>query len=814
MQKGVEPLAKKYCDKVARRLRGWVRDSTITEITLDCTDSICSNPELCDCDLPPAELWRKIVGRFGQPHEYAMRFIDDQGKRIHTRYWFLARNLTILAIIAVLFSSVFSLYLHDVLWLSKYQITDPVERTAAIARLREVFEQYRKNEQCSMRFNVTSRVYGRERKAKYNVLHKDGITILRPISTDAPHIGICDTGTILYYPGLQAYEKFPTAEYNRTIGGQSLIIGLLQNSLSEIQTAVKDSDVLSIVSSDTEIRYEISGVYFNWGDARFTVVIDAYRERILHFAVERSNETRRDMSYLYSESVTDQIYEQISVEALTLVIPAGARQTTDLLGYFYHAEQGWKAKYLIGQPAPVFQGWDVRLNEKFDFADYRGKPVLLVCCASWVPQHRLYLAALAEIFPLYQRAGVEIVVIAPDVERELTRQFLAVNPLPFVYLSDFKGWDNPVFSQYALYAKYDYSPAFISIGSDGIVKDVFSRYLSPRDSSLQDIMNTMRSLLNNEQRELIVRQWQNILRAQSETQLLKNAENYFIHGNDFLGKAMLEEAMRRKPDSLLPRLRLCQLLAEYDSPHGESIAESCLNDTNASPYPYLVIGDYYRLKKDDTDRAFREYNKAIVLDNCWLASSKLGDLFYSRGNYARALVYYTDALTGNPTNSLLLYKMGLTEYQIDHYPEANDHLRRSLQHPNYWRGAYDEHLIYARRVYADVLQYQGHYAEAIAELEIALQYDPYYDGLLDDLCVLLLDHSDRKDEAVRLAQRLIEGNSCGRYYMLQGRALMLVGRPREAVKAFRTAAILDQNIPELSGHLAGALTVCGDTLAQ
>lgn len=497
MQKVVEPLAKKYCDKVARRLRGWVRDSTITEITLDCTDSICSNPELSDCDLPPAELWRKIVGRFGRPHEYAMRFIEEQGKlQAHTRYWLIARYLTIVTIIVVLFASVFVLYLRAAMWPSEYTITDPTERAAAIASLHETFDRYRSLKSCRMLVVIENHVYGNTLMAEYQLFHRNTNTILRPTGVDVEHVSFTDSLTTIYHPALRAYATFTGTEQAKTLFGHSLLIGLLQNSFQRVQVAVKDNDVVMIRVNDTEVVYKISGVYFAWGDANFSIVLDRRTPTIRRFSVERANITSEDESCLYSEEVIEADFAvEVPERTTVLKMPTDVRYTMNMMPYLYHDEAGWKAMSLLGKPVPSLAGIDVRTNRRVDIAAYRGRPLLLVCCSTWVPWHRLYLAALAEFYPLYRKLGIEVVVLAPDVEPRYTQEFLARTPMPFPYITDYQGWSNPAFSRFELYAKYDYTPTFIAIDAGGKVVGVTSRYYSPIDHSLSDLLQVISPLL-------------------------------------------------------------------------------------------------------------------------------------------------------------------------------------------------------------------------------------------------------------------------------------------------------------------------------
>lgn len=809
MQKGVEQLAKRYCAKVARRLRGWLRDSTITEITLECTHSICSNPELCECDLSQAELWHKIIERFGQPHEYAMRFIDDQGKRVYTRYWFLARNLTIIAMVAVLFSATFSLYLRDILWPSEYQINDPVERAVAIAQLHEVFDSYRMQRQCRMRLTVKSYTYGKTLISRFSLLHRGRNTVLRPINMDVAHIGFTDTMTVIYHPARQAYEKFPGFEARRTLNGNSLLIGLLQNAIIPVQLAVKDQDVVGILVRDTEVTYKISGVYFGWGDASFTVVLNRQTCQITAFAVTCPTTAAVNESCVYSEAVQECDFAgDVSEQSARLKLPANVRQTTNIMRFLLHEGEGWKAMALIDRPAPALTGLDVRTNRQVNIAAYRGRSLLLVCCSTWVYLHRQSLAALSSAYALLRRHGIEVVVLAPDVERQYTVEYLARTPLPFPYLTDFQGWTNPAYARYELFARFDYTPAFIAIDAGGKVVGVSSREFSPTEDSLRDVLMVVAPLLGGEEQKRFSGQLADEFSLATEHELLLRAEEYFTVENDFYGKACLEEILRRQPNNLAARVQLCRLYAEYDWSQSNSMAESCLKDTDESPYPYILLGNYYWRQKNDLDRAVREYGKAHDADpRCYLAWRQEGAMYYLSNRPQEAWQALREAVALCPDDKKSLWLLSQVMADKRDWEDCMPVMRQALSSAWHMRGAGDEQILHLHRMRSAVLNILGRPKQAISELRIALKYDPYYDGTLLSLSRLLLRHGQNGREALEISRRLAEGNQVGEYSLLYGKALLRMGRRQEALEIFREAEELDSTLLELPALLAQVATV-------
>lgn len=125
--------------------------------------------------------------------------------------------------------------------------------------------------------------------------------------------------------------------------------------------------------------------------------------------------------------------------------------------------QGW-CKRKAGQPfadleLPDTAGTPRRLS---DFAG-RGEYVLLDFWASWCGPCRSTLPQLKQLYEKYHEEGLEIVSISFDSSKKAWTGAIEKMALPWVHLSDLRGWDSAANALYGITAL----PATLLIGPDG-----------------------------------------------------------------------------------------------------------------------------------------------------------------------------------------------------------------------------------------------------------------------------------------------------------------------------------------------------------
>lgn len=111
-----------------------------------------------------------------------------------------------------------------------------------------------------------------------------------------------------------------------------------------------------------------------------------------------------------------------------------------------------------------------------------------------------------------------------------------------------------------------------------------------------------------------------------------------------------------------------------------------------APKLYLELGyANYQLKKDDV--AIMHYNKCLELDDEYgLAYKYLGDLYYSRQEYAKALEHYKLYIihAESITSPLFYYKKGYAENEQEKFDDAIISFKKSLELKNDEPKCYDE----------------------------------------------------------------------------------------------------------------------------
>lgn len=97
----------------------------------------------------------------------------------------------------------------------------------------------------------------------------------------------------------------------------------------------------------------------------------------------------------------------------------------------------------VGKPAPAFTQNDVN-NKPLSLADLKGKIVLLDFWASWCSPCRAENPNMLKQYKIYKDKGFEILSISLDSKKEPWIEAIEQDGLPWLHVSDLKGWANAV----------------------------------------------------------------------------------------------------------------------------------------------------------------------------------------------------------------------------------------------------------------------------------------------------------------------------------------------------------------------------------
>lgn len=118
----------------------------------------------------------------------------------------------------------------------------------------------------------------------------------------------------------------------------------------------------------------------------------------------------------------------------------------------------------IGATAPVFTQKDVT-GKPVSLASLKGKVVLVEFWASWCGPCRAENPNLVKIYNQYKDKGFEILAVSLDNDKASWQKAIKADGLPWLHVSDLKGWNNEVGRLYGVRAV----PASVLVDKDGKV---------------------------------------------------------------------------------------------------------------------------------------------------------------------------------------------------------------------------------------------------------------------------------------------------------------------------------------------------------
>ncbi|SEO95120.1 Peroxiredoxin [Mucilaginibacter gossypiicola] len=228
--------------------------------------------------------------------------------------------------------------------------------------------------------------------------------------------------------GSKVYDEFQA--YNKQIGGT--IMDLTKAVNAEFSRATPEQQ------KDTAFVKAI--------DARYRKNIADRNEKQFLFAKNNPN------SYFGLVGLSESAGTKVDVDKVGPVFKAlnASLRSTDV---GKELEQRIQAAGItaIGKQAPAFTQNDVS-GKPVSLSDLKGKYVLVEFWASWCAPCRAGNPNLKKQYELYKDKGFEIISVSLDNVKEKWVDAIAKDGLPWIQVSDLKGWNNAVGRLYGVRA--------------------------------------------------------------------------------------------------------------------------------------------------------------------------------------------------------------------------------------------------------------------------------------------------------------------------------------------------------------------------
>ncbi|HEX8020144.1 TlpA disulfide reductase family protein [Mucilaginibacter sp.] len=228
--------------------------------------------------------------------------------------------------------------------------------------------------------------------------------------------------------GSKVYDEFQA--YNKQIGGTIMDLTKAVNAEFSRATPEQQKDTAFVKVIDTRYRKNIA----DRGEKQFL------------FAKNNPN------SYFGLVGLSESAGTKVDVDKVGPVFKAlnASLRNTDM---GKELEQRIQAAGItaIGKPAPVFTQNDVN-GKPVSLSDLKGKYVLVEFWASWCAPCRAGNPNLRKQYELYKDKGFEIISVSLDNVKEKWVDAIAKDGLPWIQVSDLKGWNNAVGRLYGVRA--------------------------------------------------------------------------------------------------------------------------------------------------------------------------------------------------------------------------------------------------------------------------------------------------------------------------------------------------------------------------
>ena len=243
------------------------------------------------------------------------------------------------------------------------------------------------------------------------------------------------------FTGSKVYNEFVT--YNKAIGGTIMAITKAANEAFAAATPEQQKDSIYMKSLN-----------------------DKFREKIAQRAADQLKFAKDHPS---SSFALVGLSEALTFEKKAAVLkPVYAGLSEELRSSKKGKEVDQRIKSLTltvpGAVAPDFKMNDVN-GHPVSLADLRGKLVLLEFWASWCSPCRAENPNLKKQYELYKSKGFEILAVSLDSDKDKWKDAIAKDGVPWLHVSDLKGWGNAVGALYGITAV----PAGFLISPEGTI---------------------------------------------------------------------------------------------------------------------------------------------------------------------------------------------------------------------------------------------------------------------------------------------------------------------------------------------------------
>jgi peroxiredoxin len=254
--------------------------------------------------------------------------------------------------------------------------------------------------------------------------------------------------------GSKVYDEF--VAYNKTIGGSMMQLTKMANQDFANGSADEQKDA----------------IYINHIDARFRQQIQARTDK--QFAFARNNPN----SFFAVVALSEAAGGKVDIEKVTPLYNAlDEKLRANDIGQELKQRISAAGITATGKQAPLFTQKDVN-GKPVSLADLKGKIVLVDFWASWCHPCRAENPNLKEQYKLYKDRGFEILSVSLDTDKRNWVHAIEQDGLPWLHVSDLKGWNNQVGRLYGVRAV----PACFLVNAKGeiIANDVRGETLNQK----------------------------------------------------------------------------------------------------------------------------------------------------------------------------------------------------------------------------------------------------------------------------------------------------------------------------------------------